>query len=155
MITTIKSTIVIRRNYIAVFEYFSDFRNDCIWRKEVTDTKVNHREMGVGVQIMQSSFLSNKVCCYNTELTCIEYIANKRIVCETNMGSKFWQKSTRLAEALSATVTRITYQLEFDDGIVKYGIGFSLPPIIITLYTKQQMKKYLSVLKRKIEENVK
>lgn len=152
MILDITNSIIIPQNHKLVFDYFSNFANDKLWRKEVRATKINSEKTGVGTSITQFSFLSRKEPCYKSELTCTEFTANKIIVCETNRGNKFWLKTTRQVTPLAENNTLITYRLEFDTAIVKYSLGFALPAFILCLYTRQTMKRYLRVLKKKLAE---
>ncbi|MGG9964195.1 hypothetical protein [Ferruginibacter sp. SUN106] len=150
MILDITGTIIIPQNHQLVFEYFSNFANDKLWRKEVKATKVNSEKICVGTSITQYSFLSKKEPYYKSEFTCTEFAANKIMVCETNRGDQFWLKTTRQVTPLTENNTLITYRLQFDTAIVKHGLGFALPHFLVRIYTQQTMKQYLRVLKNSI-----
>lgn len=147
----ITSSIIISKNHKLVFDYFSNFKNDSLWRQEVNDTKINTETIGVNTLITQDSFLSKKVPNHISILKCTDFQPHKKIVCGTTDKNDYWLKTTRQTESLSDDSTKVIYRIEFDSDVVKHGLGFSLPKIIVSFYTKLTMKKYLAVLKKNVE----
>lgn len=151
----ITSSIIISKNHKSVFDYFSNFENDKFWRQEVNDTNINTETMGVNTLITQGSFLSKKVPNHISKLKCTDFQPYQQIICETTDRNDYWLKTTRQTEPLSNDSTKVIYRIEFDGDVVKHGLGFSLPKIIVSFYTKLTMKKYLAVLKKNVEEQYK
>jgi hypothetical protein len=148
----VTSTINISKNHKLVFDYFSNFENDKFWREEVNDTKINTETLEINTLITQDSFLSKKIPNHISILQCTDLQPYQKIVCETTESNDYWLKTTRQTESLSDDSTKVIYRIEFDGGVVKHGLGFSLPKIIVSFYTKMIMKKYLAVLKKNLEE---
>ncbi len=145
-------TVIINKDIGTVFGYFSDYRNDRFWRKEVNSTKLNREPLGKGTIIVQDSFLSGKIPNYITTFVCTEFVPGSSIACETVAGDSFWSKMNRRVETAPGNKTKITYEIAFDIEIVKFGLGFRLPQFIVNSYTKRTMSKYLSVLKGILEQ---
>jgi hypothetical protein len=136
----------------SVFAWFSDYRNDPYWRKEVRAVTLSTGSIEQGSLITEVSFLSNRVPEYVSCLRCIAFSGGKSIVSETTAESKFWARNSRSVEPLPGSRTRVIYQLQFDTAVVRHGLGFSLPVFIVKFYTRMTMKKYLAVLKKNLEQ---
>lgn len=147
----IKGNIIINNDLQTVFNFLSDYRNDPKWRKEINQTTINTDNMGLETKLTEDSFLSKRNPHYLSYLKCTEFIPNKTVKCETTQEAKFWAKSARSVESITNTSTKVTYELEFDPAIVKFGIGFQLPYFFLNFYTKSVMKDYLAVLKKTLE----
>jgi hypothetical protein len=145
-------SININKDHKTVFDYFSDYRNDIHWRKEITKVLVDTGRVDLGSLTTETSALSKKVPAYTAILKCIDFIPHKLITNETTAQSAFYSKNSRTVEATANNNTKLTYQLQFDKDIVKYGLGFQLPKILVCFYTRQTMKSYLAVLKKIVEQ---
>lgn len=144
--------IIIKRDIKSVFDFISDYRNDPIWRKEINLTNISTDKMGLETLLTEDSFLSKRNSHYISYLKCTEFIPNKTVTCETTPDAKFWAKSSRTVETIDNNNTKVSYELEFDPAIVKFGIGFQLPHFLLNYYTKSVMKDYLAVLKKNLEK---
>jgi hypothetical protein len=82
----------------------------------------------------------------------LEYLLNELVVYESLPANLFWLKNSRQVEKIARDSTKLTYHLEFDADIVKYGIGFKLPMFFLRYYTKATMNKYLNKLKLILEK---
>lgn len=147
----ITGSIIINKNNSKVFAYFSNFFNDPMWRKEINETEIKNYPATINTIIKQDSFLSTKIPHLLIQYKCTEFVPDKMIVCETTSDNKFWQRNTRITEAISENSTKVIYRIQFDIDIVKYGLGFYLPTFLIKYYTRKTMKKYLKVLRNNIE----
>lgn len=147
-----KGSIVINRDLQTVFNYLSDYRNDPKWRKEINQTRLSTEIIDLGTMLTEDSFLSKRNPHYISYLKCTEFIPNKTVSCETTPDAKFWAKSSRTVETIDNNNTKVSYELEFDPAIVKFGIGFQLPHFLLNYYTKSVMKDYLAVLKKNLEK---
>lgn len=145
--------IIVNSDLQTVFTFLSDYRNDPKWRKEINQTSISTDKMGLGTLLTEDSFLSKRNPHYISHLKCTEYIPNKAVTCETTSEAKFWAKSSRTVEIIDTDQTKVTYELEFDPAIVKFGIGFQLPHFFLNFYTKSVMKDYLAVLKKNLESS--
>jgi len=146
-------TINISTDYKTVFEYISNLENDRFWRKEINSTTMSSKPQ-TGVMATENSFLSKRVPNNVLILKCIELLENKHIVYQTLSDSKFYLKSVRKVESISENESKVTYTIEFDNSIVKHGLGIGLPKFIIDMVTKSDMKKYLKKLKAVLESQV-
>lgn len=142
---------VINKESTIVFNYFSDFRNDKLWRKEINKTDIDTSIIQVNTKIVEHSYLSGKVPDYVSTLTCTDLQPGKLIVSESVSENMFWAKSTRIVEPINESKCRISYRIQFDIDIVKHGLGMALPKFFVSFYTKQTMKKYMNQLKKKLE----
>ncbi|QNF34759.1 hypothetical protein HUW51_19235 [Adhaeribacter swui] len=145
------ATIEIAKNPEIVFKYLADYTNDCKWRQEINRVEINIGTVAPGSLIIEDSFLSRRVPHYISKLQCQEFWENHRIVSETIQENLFWAKNTRVVEPLPNKAIKVTYQLQFDQSIVKHGLGFQLPKILVKFYTLVTMKKYLRVLRKNLE----
>lgn len=146
MVIKITDSTNINKPIEEVFNFISNLENDKIWRKEINHTSMNSKPQ-LNARATENSFLSKRVPNHILELQCIAFEENKKIVYETVFGSKFYLKSTREVESVSANETKFTYTLEFDTSVVKHGLGFSLPTFLVKMVAKGDMKKYLLELR--------
>lgn len=142
--------ILIMADHRSVFEYISDLRNDRYWRTEVNSTSMEGAP-GIGTVAVESSFLSRRVPEYVAKLVCTDYIPLAKVIYETLPGNVHYLKSSRSVAKLENNVVEITYRLEFSSSLAVHGLGFPIPAFIISIVTKQAMKKYMKLLKNKIE----
>ncbi len=151
-IIDITGSIIIKKELKQVFEYVSNYRNDKFWRKPINETAINTNQIEKGSLITEDIFLSSKIPHFFSNYICIEYQPYKSVIIETVIKDEFWSKNTRLVEAINDSSSKITYCYQVDIGIVKHGLGFSLPTFLVNLYTNMEMKMYLKALKRILEE---
>lgn len=144
-------SVVINCDHRKVFDFISDYRNDVHWRDEVKETALSTEKMKQGTIITQTSYLSGKMPRYTSEAGCTVYESPEIIITETTPACSYWTKSTRQVQPASDTSATFTYRLQFDLGIVKHGLGFSLPSFLVNFYTSVTMKKYLKQLKKTLE----
>jgi hypothetical protein len=152
MMIKVIATITISTDLKTVFDYISNLENDKFWRKEINDTTMATKPQ-LNARATESSYLSKRAPNNILQLICTDYLENKQIVYQTIPDSKFYLKSDRQVEAISQNETRVIYNIEFDKSIVKHGLGFNLPSLIINVVAKADMKKYLKRLKNVLEEN--
>jgi hypothetical protein len=145
-----KGQIDIHSGSKAAFAYFSNLQNDKYWRKEINSTTMTSKPQ-IGALAIEDSFLSKRTPSNILELKCVELIQDQKIVYETLPGSQFYLKSVRQVTAINESECRVTYNIEFDKNIVKHGLGFGLPGVIIDLVANRDLKKYLKKLKTLIE----
>ncbi len=148
----VTATILIDSRPATVFAYYSNYLNDPAWRAEIKKVETDTEHIRTKTRITEESFLSRSVPKHINRLECIELQLNKLITSQTTSDNQFWSRNTRTVEPAANNGTKVTYQLEFDAAIVKYGLGFGLPRFIVSAYTKATMKKYLSSLKRILEQ---
>ncbi len=151
-IIDITGTIEVDKDYITVFNYISNYANDKFWRKPINETVIKKNPIEMGSLITENIFLSRKIPSYISNYNCVEYIPNKSVEIETVPEDKFWSKNTRDVEAINGSSCRITYRYQVDTGIVKHGLGFSLPTFLVYMYTNIEMKMYLKALKKILEK---
>ena len=144
--------IIIHSDLRNVFEYFSNPENDKSWRKEINGALMNSKPQK-GAVFTEDSRLSKKVTSNILKFVCIEFIEYRKAVYETIPGSDFYQKSTREIENVSENTCKVLYTISFDKNIVKHGLGFNLPTFLINAVVKRDMTKYLSELKRILEQS--
>lgn len=148
----ITSGIQISKDIDTVFEYLADYSKEPQWRSEVKYVSMSTDVVRKGTLVKEDTFLSKKVPSHISMLKCTDYEKNKHAIFETNDENTFYQKKMRYVEAAGSNKTKVTYRLQFDVAIVKYGLGYALPEFIVQLYTKMLMKKYLKVLKIILEK---
>ncbi|MCA0430582.1 MAG: hypothetical protein LCH32_08765 [Bacteroidetes bacterium] len=150
----IKTTgvILVNRNVEKVFDFFSNPSNDKLWRTEINKSILDG-QLQLGVSISEYSYLSKKVPNNLIELKCIEFNKNKIAIFETLNNAQFYLKSVRQVRAISNKTTEIIYMLTFDSNLVKHAFGFTIPKFIISYKAKSDIKKYLQLLKTKIEND--
>jgi uncharacterized membrane protein len=148
----VTATIEIAKSTQRVFDYLANYTNDPRWRAEIKDVQLSTPSVGQKTQITEVSFLSKKVPRHVSVLQCVALQPGRAITSETTSASPFWSRNTREVESLPGDRTRVTYRLQFDPGVVKYGLGFALPRFVVQFYTKATMKKYLAALKGILEE---
>jgi hypothetical protein len=153
MLIKVESAVLIKQDHQSVFDYISNYSNDVFWRAEVKHTIVDKAPMRKGSTITQQTWLSKKIPVFVTTFRCTSFTADDIVVCETTKENEYWCWSARRVQQLADKSTKVIYQLEFDDNIVQYGLGFKLPRLFVLLYTKQTMKKYLKILKHNLESN--
>ena len=141
-------TVQIARNHELVFAYLSNYTNDKFWRKPVNGTVMSNETIGLNTIITESVFLSRRIPDYISTFTCTAFEPNRSVTCETSEDNKFRSKNIRMVEVINDTTTQVTYHFELDIDIVKFGLGFGLPTILIKAYTRLEMILYLSALKR-------
>lgn len=151
IIIDVKESVIIEKNNEAVFDYFTDLRNDKKWRSEIIETTSDNSIIDLDTVFKETSFLSKKVNAYVSNLKCIEYNPHKEACFESVTENHFWAKNKRQVIAKSANKSQVNYHLQFELAIVKHGLGFNLPKFIVSLYTKITMKKYLENLKKILE----
>lgn len=149
LITT-SGTIIINKKVEYVFDFFANPGNDNLWRTEINKSIVEGK-FQLGVTISEYSFLSKKVPNNLIELKCVQFDKNKLVIFETPDNSRFHIRSQRQVKAISESTTEIIYTLDFDIGLVKYALGFTLPKFIISFKAASDLKKYLRQLKAKLE----
>jgi len=147
---TQKQSIQIQVDCQTAFRYIADLRNDRHWRSEVRST-TRDSISGVGNVAIEESYLSQKVPSFSRQLVCSLYLKNSVVVYETANGDPYFLKSTRSFRHLADHKTEVTYLLEFDPAVVRYGLGFGLPNFIVNTVTRMAMKKYLRKLKQILE----
>ena len=145
--------IKINANYRAVYSYVSDLRNDKHWRDEVNITFLEGAQ-GLGNIANETSLLSTRVPEYMQKLECIMYTPDSEIIYQTFPENHHYLMSKRKVVALSENVTEFSYELLFNASLVKHGLGFRIPNFIVEMVTKRSMKKYMKVLKNRMEGNV-
>jgi hypothetical protein len=150
---SIEQSIVVNRDHIAVFDFYADVRNDNCWRKEINHTTLSSEAPVLGCIAIEDSFLSKKVPHYVTKMACTQLIYGQLICFETLPDIKFKMKSHRSVKAIDTNKTELTYQIEFDERIVKHGVGFNLPRFLVRWVALSDMKKYLSTLKQILESS--
>ncbi|MEO6357974.1 MAG: hypothetical protein ABIU77_19140 [Ferruginibacter sp.] len=153
MLIQVKSAVLINQNYQVVFDYISNYTNDVFWRAEVKKTIVDTVSICKGTTITQQTFLSKKIPVFVTTFRCTDFTKGERVVCETTTENAYWCRSVRAVQQVNGNLTKVFYQLGFDSSIVQYGLGFKLPRLIILFYTKQTMRRYLRILKNRMESN--
>ncbi|HEX2534980.1 MAG TPA: SRPBCC family protein [Chitinophagaceae bacterium] len=152
VIIDITCTLRMERDSATVFRYLADLRLDARWRKEVHQTRIEPaegRRMGVAVQ---DAYLSRRVPHHLTRLQCMHYEPGRCIAFETLPGSPFWQQTIRTVQPVPGGAL-VTYRLLFDAAVVRFGLGFPLPPFFIRWYTRTTMKRYLARLKTILEQS--
>lgn len=148
---TVTDAVVISANIAVVFDFVANLENDRLWRTEISATTTN-RKQGLEAVGVEESFLSKRVPCHRQTLACVAYQKNAQVTYQTMPEAQFFLRSSRQVESVSPTETRVVYHLDFDKNLVKHGLGFSLPTLLVRLVAKRDMKKYLTQLKRHIEE---
>ena len=148
----ITGTILINKSVESVFDFFVNPSNDIFWRTEINKSILNGT-LQLGVKISEYSYLSKKVPDKLIELKCIQFDKNKLAIFETDKTSQFYLRSQRQVKAISDNTTEVIYTLDFDIGLVKYALGFSLPKFIVLFKAKRDMKKYLRHLKTKLDND--
>ncbi len=143
--------INISADHKTVFDYIANLSNDKFWRKEINSTTMNTKPQ-MNALATENSYLSKRVPDNMLHLICTEFVENKKVVYQTLPDSKFFLKSLRMVESVSENETKVTYTIAFDKCIVKHGLGFSLPTLIVELVAKHDMKKYLAALKALLEK---
>ena len=149
---SVSGTITVQKNLTDTFRYLSDLRLDKNWRTEINETHLSEPELKPGAIATEDSFLSKRVPNYKAALKCTELLPDKAVIYESLPENPYWLKSSRQVEALSGNATRITYQLAFDIGVVKHGLGFQLPAFLLKYYTTLTLNKYLRNLKQILEQ---
>jgi hypothetical protein len=148
----ITGTILINKSVESVFDFFVNPSNDIFWRTEINKSILNGT-LQLGVKVSEYSYLSKKVPDNLIELKCIQFDKNKLAIFETDKTSQFYLRSQRQVKAISDNTTEVIYTLDFDIGLVKYALGFSLPKFIVLFKAKRDMKKYLRHLKTKLDND--
>ncbi len=150
----IKTTgsILINKKVESVFDFFANPSNDNLWRTEINKSTLGGA-LQLGVTISEYAYLSKKVPDNLTELKCVLFEKNKLAIFETPETAQFYMKSQRQVKAISDNTTEIVYTLDFDIDLVKYALGFALPKIIVSLKADSDLKKYLRLLKTKLEND--
>jgi hypothetical protein len=148
----IEDSIIISRDINAVFDFISNLENDRYWRKEINSTMMKGKPQ-VNTEATEDSFLSKRKPNHLSNLICKVYQENIQIVYETIPGSNYFLRSNRQVAPVLQNQTKLTYTVEFDKNIVKYGTGFALPEFIIHFVARRDMKKYLARLKQVLERN--
>jgi len=105
----------------------------------------------IGALAIEDSFLSKKTPSNVLKLKCVEFIQDQKIVYETLPDAQFYLLSVRQVETISENKCRVTYNIEFDKNIVKHGLSFGLPKVIIDIVVKRDIKKYLKMLRTVVE----
>lgn len=145
-------TINIEAEHQKVFRFVSNYSNDRKWRSEIISTTLIGAT-GVGNVAIERSFLSKRIPKYTRKLHCTDFAKDSSITYETISGSIHYLKNSRKVVQSLNNSTDLTYQLEFDPSVVKFGLGFRIPAILINMVTKRSMKKYLKTLKIIIESS--
>ncbi len=143
-------TILVNKNVVSVFDFFANPGNDKLWRAEINQSTLDST-LQLGVTVSEYSYLSKKASNNLVELKCVQFDKNKIAIFETPANAPFYLKSQREVKAVSDNTTEIAYTLDFDNEIVNFALGFSLPKFIISIKAKSDMKKYLRQLKTKLE----
>lgn len=149
---TISGTIVVNKNQETVFKFFANPTNDKFWRAEINESTLSNT-LQLGVMISEYSYLSKKAPNNLIQLECVEYTQNEIAIFETPNNAPFYERSERQVKSITVNTTEVNYSLNFDKGIVKLALGFSLPSFIIYLKAKSDLKKYLQQLKSVLERN--
>ena len=151
----ITGTITVRQDAAAVFAYVADLRNDKHWRKEVNETRCPEAQPGTnpseGCVMIEDSFLSKRVPHHVAALRCEEWRPNEHVIYQSLPDNPYFLKSYRTVTALGSSATRITYRIEFDEAIVKHGLGVGLPQFLVRYVAYADMKNYLKRLKSLLE----
>lgn len=147
----VERSIVINNDIDTVFAYIANLRNDKNWRKEINETTLSTPSPQLNSVARESSFLSKKVPARIATLQCTTFTPNVSIAYTSLPTDDFYLANTRTVQAISSSTSRFTYSISFDKGIVKHGLGFSLPRFIIAWYTTKTMEKYLANLKSILE----
>lgn len=148
----VERSIVINKDIETVFAYVANLRNDKNWRKEINDTTLSTPLPQLNSVARESSFLSKKVPARIATLQCTTFTPNESVAYTSLPTEDFYLANTRSVQAISPSTTRLTYSISFDIGIVKHGLGFSLPRFIIAWHTTKTMEKYLAALKAIFEK---
>lgn len=150
MLLTLKKEINVRCNNGEAFKLFCNPSNDHHWRKEINRTTLEG-ELQAGTLVYEYSHLSKKQPDNLRTLRCIEWVANNHATYESVPGADYYLKSQRKVTSIKPGTTRLTYELVFDTSIVKFALGFWLPPFLIAAKARSDMKKYMQQLKTIIE----
>src|SRR4051812_48728560 len=145
-------TILVNKDVESVFYFFANPSNDILWRTEVIQSTLDGT-LQMGVTVSEHSHLSKKASNNLIELKCIEFDKNKIAIFETAENARFYERSQRQVNLVSANTTEIIYTLDFDIEIVKFALGFSLPKLIVSMKASSDMKTYLRNLKKQLESN--
>ena len=148
---TVSSSIIINKDVHSVFSYVADLRLDKNWRKEINDTTLSTASPELSSIATESTFLSKKVPDNKIKLKCTIYQQDDLVVHESLPDEPLYLMNSRQVEPMPDNTTRLTYTIEFDTAIVKFGIGFNLPLFLLKYYTTQTMNKYLRQLKQILE----
>lgn len=148
-----KVKITIEANHQFVFNYVADLRNDILWRREINWVLLADN-FNVGAIAVECSFLSKRVPKYIQELKCITYAAYSEVIYQTLNENKYYLNTSRKVTKLTANTTEFSYQLIFDPSIACHGLGFKIPTFIISLVTRRTMRKYMKLLKARIEDEL-
>lgn len=146
----VTGTILVHKDIETAFAFFSNPANDRVWRTEINESTLEG-PLQQGVTVTEYSNLSKKAANNLVEFRCVQFQQNKMAVFETPGGAKFYVKSQRGVEAVSADQTRLVYTLSFDTAIVRFALGFGLPKFIVSMKAGADMKKYLRQLKNHLE----
>jgi hypothetical protein len=144
-------TILVNQSSETVFNFFANPSNDPLWRTEINASTLKGT-LEVGAQVSEYSNLSKKAPNHLIELKCMQFDVNKAAIFETPSGAPFFLRSERLVKAISGNTTEVTYIVEFDLGLVKYALGFSLPAFIVSFKANSDLKKYLRQLRTILEQ---
>lgn len=150
-IIKLEGKITIEKPCAEVFKYVADLRNDCQWRTEIKKTEINDQKVSLNCLAKEHSYLSKKAPDFIYELRCIGLEENARIDYSTTEKSSFYQKNTRIVEAIGNDKTHFTYKIEFDTKVVKFALGIGLPKWIIAYKANSDIKKYLNNLRTVIK----
>jgi len=145
-------TILVNKDIESVFSFFANPSNDIHWRTEVKQSTLDGT-LQFGVTVSEHSYLSKKAFNNVIKLKCIEFDKNKIAIFETAQNARFYERSQRQVNSISANTTEIIYMLDFDIEIVKFALGFSLPKFIVSIKAHSDMKTYLRNLKKQLERN--
>jgi hypothetical protein len=147
----VTATIEIASSPQTVFDYLANYTNDPEWRAEIKDVQLSTPSVREKTEVTEVSFLSKKVPRHVSVLQCVALEPGRSVASETTAASPFWSRNTREVEPLPGDRTRVVYRLQFDPAVVKHGLGFGLPRLVVHFYTKITMKKYLAALKNILE----
>ncbi|MCC2548647.1 hypothetical protein LJY25_19520 [Hymenobacter sp. BT175] len=135
-----------------IFDYVANLENDKSWRKEINSTTMSTRPQ-INALATENSYLSKRVPNNVLHLSCIAFAPNQEVIYQTVPESEFFLKSIRQVNRTAQNKTALTYSVEFDKAIVKHGLGFPLPSIIIKYAAKSDLSKYLTTLKSILESS--
>jgi hypothetical protein len=146
----VSRSIQIQKDATEVFAFVADMRNDPLWRKEINKTVASGNPQQ-GIKIEEDSFLSGRTPNHILHLECTLFEAGSRVIYQTVAESPLYLQSIREVNSVAPGITTVTYTISFDKGIVKKGIGFNLPALVIRYVTHTDMVKYLRKLKAILE----
>jgi|SRR6476661_321065 len=150
-LVAVKRNIIIKAPQAAVFTFAADLRNDARWRQEVHSTVLDAAAPAPGVVATEDAFLSAKRPHSLTQLVYEAYEPAQLMRCQTPADSPHWMRVERRFRALDAGSTEFSYELQFEQKLVREALGFAPPLWFLRWYSGWMMGKYQKKLKGILE----